>query len=89
MESIKNWIKKHPNITAWTVLALGMVAILVWEARDVGLAANQWFWLIVVTTLVAGACIWIISWGDDEEEEEAQLAQIIKGENVASEVEAE
>jgi nucleoside recognition membrane protein YjiH len=66
-----------------------MVAILVWEARDVGLAANQWFWLIVVTTLVAGACIWIISWGDDEEEEEAQLAQIIEGENVASEIEAE
>ncbi len=89
MESIKNWIKKHPNITAWIVLALGMVAILVWEARDVGLAANQWFWLIVVTTLVAGACIWIISWGDDEEEEEAQLARIIEGESVASEVETE
>jgi hypothetical protein len=89
MESIKNLIKAHPNITAWIVLALGMVAILVWEARDVGLAANQWFWLIVVTTLVAGACIWIISWGDDEEEEEAQLARIIDGESAASEVETE
>ncbi len=89
MESIKNWIKAHPNITAWIVLALGMVAILVWEARDVGLAANQWFWLIVVTVLVAGSCIWIISWGDDEEEEEAQLAQAMEGESVASEVETE
>ena len=89
MESIKNWIKTHPNITAWIVLALGMVAILVWEARDVGLAANQWFWLIVVTTLVAGACIWIISWGDDEEEEEAQLAQIIEGKSITSEAEVE
>ena len=27
----------------------------------------QWFWLILITTLVAGACIWIVSWGDDEE----------------------
>lgn len=89
MESIKNWIKTHPNITAWIVLALGMVAILVWEASDVGLETNQWFWLIVVTILVAGACIWIISWGDDEEEEEAQLAQAMEGESVASEVETE
>lgn len=88
MESIKNWIKTHPNITAWIVLALGMVAILVWEASDVGLETNQWFWLIVVTILVAGACIWIISWGDDEEEE-AQLAQAMEGESVASEVESE
>lgn len=70
MSSIKSWISTHPNLTAWLVLALGMVAILVWEARDVGLEGMQWFWLIVVTILVAGACIWIISWGDDEEEKE-------------------
>ena len=70
MEKIKNWIKTHPNLSAWTVLALGMVAILVWEAKDVGLIGMQWFWLILITILVAGACIWIISWGDDEEEGE-------------------
>jgi hypothetical protein len=27
----------------------------------------QWFWLILITTLVAGACIWIVSWGDKDE----------------------
>ena len=70
MNTIRSWISAHPNLTAWVVLALGMVAILVWEARDVGLEGMQWFWLIVVTILVAGACIWIISWGDDEEEKE-------------------
>lgn len=69
MEALKNWIKKHPNLTAWFVLALGMVIILVVEARDVGLNTSQWFWLIVVTILVAGAAIWIISWGDDGETE--------------------
>lgn len=67
MESLKNWIKKHPNLTAWFVLALGMVILLVIEARKVGLEASQWFWLIVVTILVAGAAIWIISWGDDDD----------------------
>ena len=30
MDSIKNWIRSHPNLTAWIVLAIGMVAILVW-----------------------------------------------------------
>jgi hypothetical protein len=72
MDTVKNWIKSHPNLTAWLVLAIGMVAILVWEARDVGLQGMQWFWLILVTILVAGACIWIISWGDDEEELEGE-----------------
>jgi hypothetical protein len=33
----------------------------------------QWFWLIVITTLVAGACVWIVSWGDDEEEDTQPL----------------
>ena len=69
MDSLKNWITKHPNLFYWFVLALGMVVILLFEARDVGLEGLQWFWLIVITVLVAGACVWIISWGDDEEEE--------------------
>ncbi|MCA9994949.1 MAG: hypothetical protein KDE56_04340 [Anaerolineales bacterium] len=68
MDAVKNWIINHSNLAAWIVLALGMNILLVFEARDVGLQGSQWFWLIVVTTLVAGACIWIISWGDDEDE---------------------
>jgi hypothetical protein len=59
MNSIRSWITTHPNLSAWFVLALGMVAILVYEARDVGLETRQWFWLVVITVLVAGACIWI------------------------------
>ena len=72
METLKNWVKKHPNLTAWFVLGLGMVILLLIEARDVGLETSQWFWLIVITILVAGAAIWIISWGDDEEETEGE-----------------
>lgn len=68
MTTLKDWIMQHPNLTAWFVLALGMDILLVVEARDVGLEASQWFWLLFITTLVAGACIWIISWGDDDEE---------------------
>ena len=70
MEKIKNIISSHPYLSAWVVLALGMVLILVYEAQNVGLEGSQWFWLITITILVAGACIWIISWGDDEDDPE-------------------
>lgn len=67
MESIKNWVLNHSSLAAWIVLALGMNAILIYEARDVGLESMQWFWLILITTLVAGACIWIVGWGDKDD----------------------
>jgi len=71
MSALVEWGKKHPYLVAWVALAAGMVALLVWEARDVGLQPGQWTALIVATILVAGACVWIISWdsGDDVERE--------------------
>jgi hypothetical protein len=62
------WALVHPRLAAWIVLSLGMVILLVIEARDVGLLVTQWIALIVACVLVAGACIWIISWEDDDEE---------------------
>ena len=57
----------HPNLVSWAILAAGMLAILSWSARDVGLAPSQWFWLGVATVLLAGLCTWIISWEADED----------------------
>lgn len=74
MEKIKTWINMHPGLFAWIILAIGMDIILLFSARDVGLEAQQWFWLLVITTLVAGACIWIISWGDEDEAEDDNAA---------------
>ena len=65
MKQIVAWAKAHPRLTAWIVLGLGMNAIVVYEARTVGLLAGQWAALIVATTLVAGLCVWIIGWEDD------------------------
>ncbi len=61
------WIMAHPRISAWVVLSVGMVGLLVYEARSVGLLPTQWIALIVTTILVAGACIWIISWEDEDD----------------------
>ncbi len=68
MEGIKKFAGNHPQITSWILLAIGMVIILVWSARDVGFTASQWTALIVTTILLAGACVWIIGWEDDEDE---------------------
>ncbi len=76
MENIPavKWVIQRPRFSAWVVLAVGMVGLLVNEARAVGLLPSQWVALIVATVLVAGACIWIISWEDkDNPEDEAEV----------------
>ena len=66
---IKEWAAQHPRLTAWAVLAVGMVIILILSARNVGLEAMQWAALIVATILLAGLCVWIIGWDDEESED--------------------
>lgn len=70
MSVIKQFVARHPRLTAWFVLAVGMVIILVISARDVGLLPRQWAALIVAIIGVAGLCVWIIGWEDRDEEEE-------------------
>ena len=72
MSALKQFAVQHPRLLAWLVLAVGMVIILVWSARDVGLLPAQWAALIVATILLAGLCVWIIGWEDGEEEEGKQ-----------------
>ena len=62
-----HWALRHPRLAAWIVLSVGMVVLLVIEARDVGLLVTQWLALVVACVLVAGACVWIISWEDEDE----------------------
>ncbi len=69
MDKIKQFVNEHPQWTSWIVLSIGMVLILVWSARDVGLTAGQWATLILATIAVAGLSVWIIGWEDEEEEE--------------------
>ncbi len=62
-------IESWPRITAWIVLSVGCIALLVYEAHDVGLTTGNWIALIVATVAVAGLCIWIISWEDEPGEQ--------------------
>ena len=67
------WMMRHPRLAAWILLSVGMVALLVIEAKDVGLLATQWAALVIATVLVAGACVWIISWEDSDEAADAEV----------------
>jgi hypothetical protein len=71
MSFLKRFYDNHPRLTMWAVLAIGMVIILAISARDVGFDAWQWVALVVTTIGLAGLCVWIISWEDGTEEQEA------------------
>ncbi len=62
MTSIREFVTKHPKLVSWFALALGMVIMLLWSARDVGLLFGQLISLIIATILLAGLCVWIIGW---------------------------
>jgi hypothetical protein len=66
MSVVKQFFVQHPRLAFWLVLAVGMVIILVVSAWDVGLLAGQWIALIVATIGLAGLCVWIIGWEDEE-----------------------
>lgn len=72
MAALKNFAQQHPKIASWIALAIGMVIILLWSAKDVGLLPTQLLALVVATILLAGLCVWIIGWEDDEDEEKAK-----------------
>lgn len=62
MEAAKRFWNAHPVLANWIILAVGMVIILFFSARDVGFLPQQWAALVGATVLLAGLCAWIISW---------------------------
>lgn len=68
MSGLKVFASQHPKLAAWIALAIGMVIILVWSAKDVGLLPTQLGALVVATIALAGLCVWIIGWESDEPE---------------------
>ena len=67
MTWLKTWASQHPRLVAWCALAVGMVIILLWSAKDVGLLPTQLAALVVATIILAGLCVWIIGWEDNDE----------------------
>ena len=72
MARIVEFYNRHPKLVAWAVLAIGMVVMLLWSAKDVGLLPTQTLALVIATIGLAGLCVWIIGWEDTDEEQEAE-----------------
>jgi hypothetical protein len=72
MAFLKQFVNQHPRLTLWAVLAAGFVAILVVSAWQVGFTVGQWVAIIVTVIGLAGLCVWIIGWEDEEEGEQEQ-----------------
>ncbi len=62
MAPIRAFVERHPVLVAWAILAVGMVAMLLYAAKDVALLPTQLAALVVATVLLAGACVWILTW---------------------------
>lgn len=75
MKPLWAWGKAHPYLACWIVLAVGMVIMLLASSTQAGLQPSQLAFLAVMTVLLAGACVWIISWDADEDEPEEKPAR--------------
>lgn len=72
MVAFRTFASRHPRLASWAGLAVGMVLILLWSAKDVGLLPSQLLALVIATILLAGLCVWIIGWEDGDENAEAE-----------------
>ncbi len=59
---IARFLKQHPALVEFVLLAAAMVAILLWAARDVNLLPTQLATMVVATVVLAGLCVWILHW---------------------------
>lgn len=71
LRKVWNWLIGMSRLAQWLLLGVGMVIILwvtSWNVPNLTLS-NRAF-LTAATIGVAGLCVWIINWGDDEPDED-------------------
>ncbi len=62
MKQPMSWPQRHPRLTTWALLAIGMVIILLVAAQGKGFSGGQLGWLLASCVALAGVCTWIIGW---------------------------
>lgn len=58
---LAGWYGRHPFVTMWGALALGMAVVVVLFGQDVGLTFRQHTLLTLLTVPLAWLCTWIVS----------------------------
>jgi hypothetical protein len=60
--ALEKSVGRYPLLSAWLVLSIGMVGMLLYAARDVDLLPSQLLAMVIATILLAAACVWILTW---------------------------
>lgn len=62
MDRFRDFLRAHPRLAQWALLAMAMVLVVLWASRDVDLLPTQRLALVAATVGLAGLCVWIIHW---------------------------
>jgi hypothetical protein len=57
---VRRWYERRPFLTAWGLLALGMLVLVVWFGLDAGLNPREMAAVIGATVLLSLLCVWIV-----------------------------
>ena len=60
--AVRSLLSKHPYLAVSVLLATGMEGVLYFASRNVALAPAQYAAVAVATAMLAGLCVWIITW---------------------------
>ena len=59
---MRSLLSRHLYLAVFVLLTAGMEVVLFLASRNVALAPTQYGAVAVATALVAGLCVWIITW---------------------------
>ncbi|MGC8838032.1 MAG: hypothetical protein ACP5UM_06400 [Anaerolineae bacterium] len=62
MERLREFLRSHPRLAQWALLAAAMVLVVLWASWGVQLTPTQRLAIVAATVGLAGLCVWIIHW---------------------------
>lgn len=62
MERLKEFLRAHPRLAQWALLAAAMALVVLWASSGVDLSPTQRLAIVAATVGLAGLCVWIIHW---------------------------
>jgi peptidoglycan/LPS O-acetylase OafA/YrhL len=62
MSSLRDWVRRHPRLVAWVILAAVLIAVVAFDTRALGLRGARMLLLVLAALGVSAAAVWIVGW---------------------------
>ena len=62
MKRLGDWLRRHPRLVAWVILAAVLIAVVAFDTRALGLRGLRMVLVVVGALGVSAAAVWIVSW---------------------------